>query len=289
MATPPATLPTLSPLDDLQSFWSQKWEAPKLGWHLNEVNPNLEKYSDIWLGDSDNKNSVFVPLCGKSVDLAYLASHSKVSNVVGIDIVRDAAEQFSKEHPELAMVEFTVDETCTQEESCKAAVSQDCALANASFFCGKGVTFLLGDLFDFMNMSYDQRRSCINRRASAVSKENKSQFDAIYDRASMIAIEPSKRQDYVSLLNTMLRPGGSILLITIEKRICIKAESKFSGPPFSIDEKQVRQLYEGQDWVESISLLEEKNEIASDADKERWEARGVSEAYELVFLVRKKS
>jgi thiopurine S-methyltransferase len=126
-----------------------------------------------------------------------------------------------------------------------------------------------------------------NEEISTCTKINLP-FDAIYDRASMIAIEPSRRQDYVALLGSMLRPGGSILLVTIEKRTVAEEGAKLSGPPFSIDEEQVRQLYEGHEWVESIALLEEKNEIATDADKERWEARGVSEAYELVFLIRKK-
>lgn len=291
MAAPSASLPSLSPLDDLHSFWSQKWEAPKLGWHLEGVNPNLEKYNEIWLGDTD-KNSAFVPLCGKSEDLAYLASHSKVSHVVGIDIVRDAAEQFASEHPELSMVELAGDgtTTCAQdgaEQSCKAPSDGESALATASFFRGKNISFLLGDLFDFMGMTNDERSNCINRGLPE-AEQKKSQFDAIYDRASMIAIEPSKRQDYVALLGSILRPGGSILLVTIEKRTCIKEESKLSGPPFSIEEKTVRQFYERQDWVESVTLLEERNEIVTDADKERWEARGVSEAYELVFLIRKK-
>jgi thiopurine S-methyltransferase len=270
---------------------SSQWAAPKLGWHLNDVNPLLEKYTDLWLGIDVENNSVFVPLCGKSVDLAHLASHPKVSHVVGIDIVRDAAEQFASEHPELSMLEYANEITTCQgdetDQSCKATSDKECSLINGSLFRGKGITFLLGDLFDFMTMSSDERLNCINRDKPDASKDS-SQFDAIYDRASMIAIEPTKRQDYTILLGSMLRPGGSILLITIEKRTIIKEEAKLSGPPFSIDEMQVRQFYEGLDWVESITLLEERNEINSDADAERWKERGVSEAYELVFLIRKK-
>lgn len=229
------------------------------------------------------------------MDLAHLASHSKVSHVVGIDIVRDAAEQFASEHPELSMLEYTNEGTTCEEDErdqriCKAASdTKECTLINGSLFRGKGITFLLGDLFDFMTMSNEDRSICISREKSdSDTAKESSQFDAIYDRASMIAIEPTKRQDYTTLLGSMLRPGGSILLITIEKRTVMKEDAKLSGPPFSIDEMQVRQFYEGQDWVESISLLEEKNEINSDTDRERWMERGVSEAYELVFLIRKK-
>lgn len=44
-------------------------------------------------------------MCGKSIDLAYLATHPQVSYVVGIDIVHDAVEQFMVEHPELSINE----------------------------------------------------------------------------------------------------------------------------------------------------------------------------------------
>ena len=273
-----SALPTLSALDDLHSFWSEKWSAPKLGWHLDSVNPNLEKYTDLWLGGKDDNNIIFVPLCGKSVDLAYLASHSKVSHVVGIDIIRDSAEQFAKEHTDLSMAEFALNEMRDTEQSCTA--KKECASSKQGYFQGKGITFLIGDLFDFSSIS-----DGVNVEHT-IQKEGK--FEAIYDRASMIAIEPSKRLDYIALLGSLLHPGGSILLITIEKRQVIKEGVKTSGPPFSIDEAHVRKLYEGQEWVESISLIEERNEIQTDADRERWEARGVSEAYELVFLIRKK-
>ena len=207
--------------------------------------------------------------------------------MVGIDIVRDAAKQFAIEHPELSMREFSAGEiknNLCEEGVCNAA--SNFGSAEQGIFIGEGITFLIGDLFDFMSISNDQ--SSINK-VSLNSIQTNSQYDRIYDRASLIAIEPSRRRDYVTLIGSMLNPGGSILLITIEKRKAIKDDAKLSGPPFSVDEAQVRDLYEGQEWVDSISLLEERDEIVTNADKERWETRGVSEAYELVFLIRKKS
>lgn len=54
-------------------------------------------------------------------------------------------------------------------------------------------------------------------------------------------------------------------------------------------ESEVRQLYESQEWVESVELLEEVNDLTTDEDKERWAKKGVLELFELVFVVRKKS
>eukprot|EP00970_Alexandrium_tamarense_P001732 scaffold224_cov181-Alexandrium_tamarense.AAC.17 len=271
----------MPPLDDLHSFWSQRWSGPKLGWHLEHVNPHLSKYTDLFLRsvgdtDSDDQRRVFVPLCGKSVDLAHLAAHPKVSHVVGIDIMRDAAETFANEHPQFSMVELTLgDENecvgAVGESSCVAA--EESTLTKKSSFHGEGITFLLGDLFDFKPSS-DEGTNDV--------------FDAIYDRASMVAIHPTLRKKYVSLLGSLLRPSGTILLVTIEKRQVINNEAKLNGPPFSIDEMQVRRLYEAEDWVESVTLLEEKSDADTDMDRERWAARGVVQAYELVFLIRKK-
>ena len=49
----------------------------------------------------------YLPLCGKSVDLAYLASHPTISHVVGIDPVRNAAVDFAaEEHPKILPEKF---------------------------------------------------------------------------------------------------------------------------------------------------------------------------------------
>ena len=90
------------------------------------MNPHLQKYTDILLQSEEEEynnsatttSRVFVPLCGKSIDLVYLSSHPKVSHVVGIDIVRTAAEELSVEHPELLLEEEKVesDDDCANVE-----------------------------------------------------------------------------------------------------------------------------------------------------------------------------
>ena len=238
------------------------------------MNPHLQKYTDILLlqseedGNSTLTSRVFVPLCGKSVDLAYLSSHPKVSHVVGIDIVRTAAEEFAAEHPELLLEEEKVEsnDECANVEG--NVVEKECSSQSTiSKFNGKSLTFLIGDLF-------------------ALPTEER--FDVIYDRASMVAIHPSLREDYVTLMGKLLQPGGSILLVSLDRRETTTDEAKKDGPPFSINEHEIRQLYESMSWVESVTKLEEVNDLTSDADRERWEKKGVLELYEIVFLIRKK-
>ena len=50
--------------------WHSRWESNKIGWHADQVNQNLIDYfSKLNLVDGDK---IFVPLCGKSVDMFYL-------------------------------------------------------------------------------------------------------------------------------------------------------------------------------------------------------------------------
>jgi thiopurine S-methyltransferase len=159
---------------------------------------------------------VFVPLCGKSVDMAYFAKQNFVHEVVGVDGIQKALDVFAQEHAELNLQPAE-------------AVGQYDRLS------GNKITLLKGDFFELDEATTNGR------------------FDAIFDRGSMVAIQPALREDYVQTISRLMAPGGRILLVTIERRS--GTEEDKTGPPFSISEAEVRQLYEGQTWVESVSLL----------------------------------
>lgn len=233
------------------------------------MNPHLQKYNDL-LFENDESNRIFVPLCGKSVDMAFLATNPKVSHVVGIDIIKQAAEDFAEEHPALSMKKFQSEESCD-------------ATSTGSIFHGDDITIIVDDLFNLLQMENEDRAKYITL-GSTVSYL----FDSIYDRASMVAIDPSLRNDYAAYMGNILRPGGIMLLVTLDRRKVTNDAAKRDGPPFSIDESEVRQLYESQEWVDTVELLEEVNDLTSDDDKKRWEKKGVLELHELVFVIRKK-
>lgn len=53
-------------------FWHQKWEKNEIGFHLPEANPLLVKhFHNLNLKQSAR---VFLPLCGKTLDIAWLRS-----------------------------------------------------------------------------------------------------------------------------------------------------------------------------------------------------------------------
>jgi thiopurine S-methyltransferase len=165
---------------------------------------------------------VFVPLCGKTVDLAFFAKADAVSEVVGVDGVRKALEEFAQEHTDLKLAPLE-DQTDEYER-----------------LVGEKIALLKGDFFHL-----DE-------------KVTNGRFDAIFDRASIVAIDPSLREEYVNVLSRLIQPGGRILLVVIERKT--GTDFDMQGPPFSVPETEVRRLYENQSWVESVTLIEEEGE-----------------------------
>lgn len=259
MSTPFAAAPKETAPKDEQderlAKWSHRWSNSMLGWHIEDANESLVKYRGRILPDDDTCPEegvrIFVPLCGKTVDLEYLASQKNVQ-VVGVDGIRKALEEFIKEHPSLEI---------------EPLESSD----NYERFQGKDITLLKGDLFDLDETTAGGR------------------FDAVWDRASIIAIQPEMREQYVETISKVLKPGGTLLLSVLERRTGSE-EGVNAGPPFSVPEAEVRRLYEGQEWVESVELLEEIDQFErTPADKERFGNSGVTSMYELVFAIKSKS
>ena len=51
-------------------FWEQKWEAQELGFHLSFVHPILKR--NLAAFDLPAGATVFLPLCGKTLDIGWL-------------------------------------------------------------------------------------------------------------------------------------------------------------------------------------------------------------------------
>ncbi|GIU23632.1 thiopurine S-methyltransferase [Shewanella sp. MBTL60-007] len=104
------------------SFWHEKWDAQQIGFHLSAVNPLLVKY---WPQlELDANAQVFVPLCGKSLDMCFLAELGH--DVLGCELNELAVQQFY------------------QENSLKVAVS---TIAQHQRFHTEQVTIYQGDIF----------------------------------------------------------------------------------------------------------------------------------------------
>jgi len=83
----------------------------------------------------------------------------------------------------------------------------------------KGVTIVCADMF-------------------ALTPDALGHFDVIYDRAALVALEPSTRTRYVETCRSFLSEGGVTLLVAFAYD-----QSRAPGPPFSIERALVDELY----------------------------------------------
>lgn len=184
-------------------FWHNRWENNLTGFHLDEVNQHLKENWPVLNLPAGSR--VFVPLCGKSLDLIWLAEQGH--QVVGIELSHLAAEAFFSENQ-------------LKVERRQIGALELWQSEKISLFCG--------DFFD-------------------LTTEILGQVDAVYDRASLIALPPAMRQDYAAKM-TELAQSAPKLLVTLEYD-----QSKMDGPPFSVSEDEVRALYQAKYQVKQLT------------------------------------
>lgn len=81
-----------------REFWLERWEKNQLGWHLSDTNPLLaEHWGSL---DVTRGAGVFVPLCGKSLDMRYLESLGHA--VTGVELSETAVRAYFEEAGETA-------------------------------------------------------------------------------------------------------------------------------------------------------------------------------------------
>ena len=106
----------------------------------------------------------------------------------------------------------------------------------------------------------------------ALTQEWLKDVHAVFDRASLIALPPEMRIRYATHMADILPPEARVLLITMEY-----PAHGMQGPPFSVDEHEVRTLYEKHFQV--TSLL--RQDIL--AENPRFRERGLSALHEHVY------
>jgi hypothetical protein len=76
------------------SFWIERWKKSEIGFHKSDVDTNLMQFwSRLALQPGQQ---VFVPLCGKSLDMLWLAGQGL--KVVGVELSPLACESFFAEN-----------------------------------------------------------------------------------------------------------------------------------------------------------------------------------------------
>ena len=178
-------------------YWKGKWQENKLDWHKTQVRKFLQSYHSQMM----EGGTVLVPLCGKTVDMIYLANEGY--KVVGI------------EYSEEAIISFFGENEIDYE------IKKD--VRNTDFKTYKGlnlnITIHNGNFFD-------------------VTPELVGDVDGIWDRGSLIAINPSERSRYSKVMLGLMTSKTFYLLDSL----CYD-QKRLGGPPFSVARNVVEDLY----------------------------------------------
>lgn len=214
-------------------FWHARWASGQLGWHRDEVNPWLETY---WPSlDVRTGARVFVPLCGKSRDLSWLARQGH--RVVGAELSEIAVRAFFAEAGLVPVLE--------EHGHFKRYVSEEIEI-----FCG--------DYFD-------------------LTPDLLGPVEAAYDRAALIALPPEMRVRYAAHMATLLPAASRMLLVTMQY-----PPGELSGPPFSVEEREVRTLYEPAFEITPLASADRLEENPSLRE------RGLRRLVESVYALRRR-
>lgn len=81
-----------------------------------------------------------------------------------------------------------------------------------------------------------------------------SDYDLVYDRASLVALPASMRRKYAQTIKKILAPRAKYLLVVYEYD-----QSQLEGPPFSVSEQEINELF-GDEF--SIKRMESKSPTA---------------------------
>jgi len=210
-----------------KDFWFQKWAVKDIGFHQKESNPHLiSNFEKLSLKKGDR---VFLPLCGKTLDIAWLLSQGY--RVAGAELVETAIEEL--------FLELKLKPQIIQEGKLK-------------HYSAKNIDIFVGDIFD-------------------LTKEILGKVDAVYDRAALVALPLDLRMRYAEHLMEITDRAPQLLVVYEYN------QSEMPGPPFSINEVEVKKHYENDYAIKLIASADVPGGM-----------RGQISAKENVWLLEKK-
>ncbi|NP_001290627.1 thiopurine S-methyltransferase [Esox lucius] len=180
--------------------WEERWQEDRTGWHQPQVHKMLENNIEkVLAGRSQVK--FFFPLYGKALDMKWLADMGH--SIVGVEISEKAIKQFFEEN-NLSYSEEMVP-----------------ALPGAKLYksSARNISLYQCDLYNF---------------SSAIE----GQFGGIWDRGSLVAINPRDREKYVALITSLMDKDCRYLLDTL-----LYNPELYKGPPFFVPDEHVQNLF----------------------------------------------
>jgi thiopurine S-methyltransferase len=213
-------------------FWHERWEKGEIGFHQTDFNRFMQDF--VGRLAIQPGAHILVPLCGKSLDMLWLAGQGY--RVTGIEISGRAAKDF--------FLESRLEHELVQ-------------LPGGSVYRGENIDILCADLF-------------------TVEQTDLPPVDAVYDRASLIALPPEMRPDYAKHLTGLISRDTRSLLVTLDY-----PQEEMPGPPFAVTSDEVRRLFGSQYQIERLHTED------CLAREPRFREKGLSRLDEQVYLMQK--
>lgn len=196
--------------------WIQMWkEGEDPAFHLPKVHSSLQNHIEE-LTNGKAKCRIFVPLCGKSVDMVWLADQGHT--VIGLEIAKKGIKDFFKENN----LDFTMD-----------AINMAPSGAYIYKAKSKDITIFQCDIFDF-------------RSDVAGGK-----FDGVWDRGSLTSMAFSGEatiKNYVEVISKLLKGNGRWMIETFDYD---ESEKPEGGHDF-ISDKMIHKLFEDKFIVRDL-------------------------------------
>lgn len=217
-----------------REFWLERWRSGNTGWHQHEGHPFLPR----WWPELEARAGV-QRFRRAFVPLCgaspdMLWLRARGTAVVGVDLAPLALRTFFAD----ADLEPVVNRVCLFER-----------------WSADDIELLAGDVLE-------------------VDEESLGTFDAIYDRAALVALPTALRARYAERLASLSRTGTRMLLVSLEH------DAPASGPPFAVPAAEIDALY--RDSFTIVSL--DGEDVTADSQKlrERGAKRVLETAFELV-------
>jgi len=156
------------------TYWHDAWNEDRTGFHQDRINKRL---SEHWptLGVASG-STVFVPLCGKSLDMLWLREQGHP--ILGVELSEKAVAAF-------------FDENALAHERLVSSLGVE----YRSIDDGPPIRLIAGDYF-------------------ALSASDLQRVGGLYDRASLIAMNDELRLRYAEHLGRLV-PGGTVGMLLV--------------------------------------------------------------------------
>lgn len=200
-------------------FWLERWDKNETGFHQQTINP----YLSYFYGkkgptvEQREKLKVFVPLCGKSKDMLWLSQNNY--RVFGVECSEKAVKDFFEEN--------ALNYKFARKDQHALYMTSDMDSDRLA-----PIEVFQGDFF-------------------ALQKENFDDVTDIFDRAALVAMPQDMRERYAKKMAELQKPGIRTLLVTLSYD-----QSDMGGPPFSVSDENVIDLYANDFSVEKLCYKE---------------------------------